>query len=67
MQIVASAQQIQVLLLGIFWNFFFLTIFDLRLVETEDVGLADTEDQQNFLIIFFSPKSEWLNHCFWFP
>ena len=42
MALIANAQQIQVLLFGSCWNFFF---FDLQLVEFMDVKLTDTDDQ----------------------
>ena len=42
MKLIANAQQIQVLLFGSCWNFFFS---DLQFVEFMDVKLTDTDDQ----------------------
>ena len=44
MYLVASTQQIQVLLFGTFWNFF-SNVFDPWLVEFEDAETVDTEGQ----------------------
>ena len=43
MKLIASTQQIQVLLCGSCWNFFFF--FFLLLVEFIDVKLTNTDDQ----------------------
>lgn len=43
MKLIANDQQIQVLLFGSCWNFFFF--FDLQFVEFMDVKLTDTDDQ----------------------
>ena len=43
MKLIANAQQIQVLLFGSCWNFFFFS--DLQFVEFMDVKLTDTDDQ----------------------
>ena len=43
MKLIANAQQIQVLLFGSCWIFFFF--FDLQFVEFMDVKLTDTDDQ----------------------
>ena len=44
MKLIANAQQIQVLLFGSCWIFFFF-FFDLQFVEFMDVKLTDTDDQ----------------------